>query len=604
MLPVRIFVIAVLLLAPLWPAAAQSVADVCDKAEYRIAMRDGVKLHTTVYTPKNAVAAPILIQRTPYSCAPYGEGRFPKGLEKGYLRGYVDAGYILVFQDVRGRYMSEGEYENIRPAGSVDETTDASDTVEWLVHNLPHTNGRVGFFGSSYPGFYAMLGALSGHPAVVAASPQAPVADWFMGDDAHHNGVLMLADAFRFLPKMSHGGHTPCEKMPPSRRHDMSPDIYDFFLRAGSLSDMLRMVEPAGFWNDMAAHPDYDEWWQARDLRRRCRDVKPALLIVGGTFDAEDCFGAWNLYKAVRAQSPQTDCRLVVGPWSHGAWRSAGRRLGGFDFGREADWKYYVGRFERPFFDLHLRGDSSAVAVPPVSVFISGSDRWAEYDGWMPADAEPVRFYLAGGGALSTDRPSRRGGCSTYRSDPSSPVPYMEKCDTKRRKEYMVADQRFAAARPDVLTFVTEPLAEDMTLVGEVRVTLATAISTDDADFVVKLIDVYPDDGSDKAGCMMLVRGDVMRGRYRNGFSSPEAFVPDRPTEISFTMPDIARTFRRGHRVAVQIQSSWFPLAERSPQRFVDLWRCTKDDFVPCDVTIFHRRGAESYIEVGRLRNR
>lgn len=599
----RFIVIFVALLATVLPLHAQRAADVCDKAEYRIEMRDGVKLHTAVYTPKGVVDAPILIQRTPYSCAPYGENKFPKGLESGYLRSYVDAGYILVFQDVRGRYMSEGEYENIRPAGDVtDETTDAYDTVEWLVHNIPNTNGRVGFFGSSYPGFYAMLGALSGHPAVAVASPQAPVTDWFMGDDAHHNGVLMLADSFGFLPGMSHRDHIPSVKMPSVKRYDMSPDIYDFFLRAGTLADIRRMVEPSGFWDDMAAHPDYDEWWQVRDLRCRCRDVKPALLIVGGTFDAEDCYGAWNLYKTVRRQSPQTDCRLVVGPWAHGAWRNSGRRLGGFDFGAEADWRYYVDRFERPFFDRYLRGDDTAAAVPPVSVFVSGSDRWMTCDEWTPKGAEPVRFYLACGGGLSTERPSRRGGVSAYRSDPSNPVPYMEKCGTSRRKEYMVADQRFAAERSDVLTFATSPLDEDTTLVGEVVVRLMTSISTDDADFVVKVIDVYPDDGSGEKGCMMLVRGDVMRGRYRRSFSSPEPFAADVPTEVKFVMPDIARTFRRGHRIAIQIQGTWFPLAERSPQRFVDVWRCTKEDFVPCDVTIFHRRGEESYIEVGRVR--
>ena len=580
-------------------AQSPSVAQVCDKAEYLIAMRDGVRLHTTVYTPKDATDAPILIQRTPYGCAPYGADRFPKGLEKGYLRTYVDAGYILVFQDVRGRYMSEGEYENVRPAAllpdGTDEATDAYDTVEWLVHNVAHNNGCVGFLGSSYPGFYAMEGARCSHPAVRAVSPQAPVTDWFMGDDAHHNGVLMLCDAFSFLPGMSHKDHTPATRMPAKRSFDMSPDIYNFFLRAGTLGDMLRMVSPASFWNDMAAHPDYDAWWQARDVRRRCHDIKPALLIVGGAFDAEDCFGAWNLYKAVRKLSPQTDCRLVVGAWAHGAWRNSGRRLGSHDFGRQSDWRYYVDRFERPFFDRFLRGADTD--IPRVSVFVSGSNRWEYFDDWTEGQFSPVRLHFGKNGALSFDKP-RRGGVAEYISDPSNPVPYMEHCTTKRQKEYMIADQRFASERKDVLTYMTEPLAEPLTLAGAVRVHLRVAISTTDADFTVKLADVYLDDAPDHAGEQMLVRGDIMRGRYRRSFSAPEPFVPNKADTVEWVMNDIAHTFRAGHRIMVQVQSSWFPLAERSPQQFVDLWRCTRDDFIPCRVRVF---GGESWVEAGSM---
>ena len=573
------------------------VKQVCDKAEYRIRMRDGVALHTTVYTPKGATDAPMLVQRTPYGCAPYGEEQFPRSLEKGYLRSYIDAGYIVVLQDVRGRYMSEGDYENVRPAATsdagTDERTDAYDTVEWLVGNVAHTNGRVGFFGSSYPGFYAMQGALCGHRAVVAASPQAPVTDWFMGDDAHHNGVLMLCDAFTFLPGMSHTDHKPAPKMPAKRSFDMAPDIYDFFLRAGTLDSLRRMVAPASFWNDMAAHPDYDAWWQERDVRRLCHDIRPALLIVGGTFDAEDCFGAWELYKAVRRQSPRTDCRLVVGPWAHGAWRKGGQRLGSHNFGVQAGWRYYVEHFERPFFDHFLRG--AEADIPRVSVFVSGSNRWEHRDEWAEGDSSPVRLYFGAGGRLSFDKP-KRGGVAHYTSDPAHPVPYMEHCTKRREKEYMIADQRFASARRDVLTYATEPLAEPLTLAGEVRVHLRVALSTTDADFVVKLIDAYPDGAEQHAGEQMLVRGDIMRGRYRRSFSAPEPFVPHRADDVEFRMADIAHTFAAGHRIMVQVQSSWFPVAERSPQQFIDLWHCTAADFVKCRVKVY---GGESFIEVG-----
>ena len=353
-----------LLVATQAVVAQVPAAQVCDKAEYRIRMRDGVALHTTVYTPKGAADAPMLVQRTPYGCAPYGEGKFPKAMEKGYLRSYIDAGYIVVLQDVRGRYMSEGDYENVRPAATspdgTDERTDAYDTVEWLVGNVAHTNGRVGFFGSSYPGFYAIQGALCGHETVVAASPQAPVTDWFMGDDAHHNGVLMLCDDFTFLPGMSHTDHSPAQTMPAKRSFDTAPDIYDFFLRAGTLDSLRRMVAPASFWNDMAAHPD---------------------------------------------------------------------------------------------------------------------------------------------------------------------------------------------------------------------------------------------DAGKHAGEQMLVRGDIMRGRYRRSFTSPEPFVPGRAEDVEFSMADIAHTFAAGHRIMVQVQSSWFPVAERSPQQFVDLWHCTAADFVECRIGVY---GGESWIECGR----
>ena len=341
------------LLAAVAAFAGQPVAELYDKAEYRIAMRDSVALYTAVYTPKAPGEAPVIIFRTPYGCGPYGAGRFPQGFEKGYLRSYVDRGYIIVMQDVRGRYMSEGDFEHVRPAGSgeTDETTDSYDTVDWLVGHIPHNNGRVGFAGCSYPGFYAMMGGLCGHPAVKAVSPQAPVTDWFMGDDVHHNGVLMLTDSYRFLSGMNTPpGRVPAAKM-PSMSRQAEPDERTFFLEHTTLAELTGLLKPNPFWEEMAAHPDYDAWWQERDLRRACYNVRPAVLVVGGTFDAEDCFGAWNLYRALIRQSPSTPCHLVVGPWAHGAWRNGGRTLGAFDFGNDASWEYYMEHFEVPFFD-------------------------------------------------------------------------------------------------------------------------------------------------------------------------------------------------------------------------------------------------------------
>ena len=581
---------------------AQPVSSLYDKAEYRIAMRDSVHLHTSVYTPKAPGRAPILVFRTPYGTGPYGADKFPAGLEKGYLRSYVDRGYIIVQQDVRGRNRSEGEFMHVRPVGfgDVDESTDSYDTVDWLVKHIPGNNGRVGFAGCSYPGFYALMGALSGHPAVKAVSPQAPVTDWYMGDDVHHNGILMLSDAVRFLNSMNTPpGHTPTDRM-PRRELTFAPDERTFFLEHPTRADLTTLLTPNAFWEEMSGHPDYDEWWRARDTRRACYNIRPAMLVVGGTYDAEDCYGAWNLYRAVVRQSSQTPVHLVAGPWSHGAWRGDGRRLGDFDFGEQASGSYYMEHFEAPFFDCYLWARDTVDRLPPVAVFTSGDDRWHTFDRWTPAEARRLTLYLAAGGRLTTEKPTAKNSSTSYLSDPADPVPYVAASGLRRTKEYMVADQRFLAGRGDVLTFVSDPLPEDTTLVGPVEAALEAALSTSDADFVVKLIDCFPDEG-EKSGMQMLVRGDAVRGRYRDGFTRPRAFVPGKPETVPFRTTDIAHTFRAGHRIMVQVQSSWFPLMERSPQQFMDLWSCTAADFVPCRVTLFHQRDRASSVTVYKL---
>lgn len=582
---------------------AQPVQELYDKAEYDIAMRDGVHLHTSVFTPKAPGKAPIIVFRTPYGTGPYGEGCFPGGFEKSYLRSYVDRGYIIVQQDVRGRYMSEGEFVHVRPVGfgDTDEATDSYDTVDWLVKNISGNNGRVGFAGCSYPGFYALMGGLCGHPAVKAVSPQAPVTDWYMGDDVHHNGVLMLGDAVRFLNSMnSPAGHTPAETM-PRRPLATSPDERTFFLTEHpTRADLTKLLAPNPFWEEMSEHADYDEWWRARDTRRSCYNIRPAMLVVGGTFDAEDCYGAWNLYRAVLRQSGRTPLHLVVGPWAHGTWGSDGRRLGDFDFGEEASGAYYMEHFEAPFFDCYLWGRDSVDRLPPVAVFSSGDNRWRTFERWTPSEASKRTFYLAEGGRLTTEKPTAKNSSTGYTSDPADPVPYVEVSGTRRPREYMIADQRFVAGRSDVLTFVTEPLEGDVTLAGPVEAALEVSLSTSDADFVVKLIDVFPDEGA-KAGMQMLVRGEVTRGRYREGFTRPKAFIPGKPERVPLRAADIAHTFRAGHRIMVQVQSSWFPLMERSPQQFVDLWQCTASDFVPCRVTLYHQRDRSSSVTVYKL---
>ena len=557
-----------------------------ERVVYNIVMRDSVTLHTTIYKPRWGSDHPILIQRTPYSSAPYDEG-IPRSLVSSYrLRSFVRRGYILVYQDVRGRFMSGGEFENIRPAsGAVNEATDAYDTVEWLVENVEGNNGKVGFWGCSYPGFYAMYAGVNAHPAVKAVAPQAPVTDWFMGDDIHHNGVMMISDAFNLMPMLSHTNHQPTTEWEPTLKHEMTPDRYGFFIRA--TRDSLRQImHPSSFWDAMSAHPDYDEWWQERDVRRYLYNIKPAVMVVGGTFDAEDCYGAWNTFKAICSQSPETDCRLVMGPWAHGAWNGGdAERLGDFDFGRKASARYYHDNFELPFFEYHLRGKGSVDSLPKVSLFLSGSNSWYTTEDWLLTDTESVSYYLDGEQLTATEPTTT--ACRSYISDPDNPVPYDSVTDYRRR-EYMNANQAFTDGREDVLSYTTEPLEADITFVGEVVASLDVAISTTDADFVVRVIDVFPADDEQKPGYQMLVRAEPMRARYRESFAHPLPMVPNQKTTIRYTLPDIAHTFKAGHRIKVSVQSSWFPLAEFSPQQYVDLWSCGSKDFISAEIDLYN----------------
>lgn len=561
-----------------------------EKVVVKIPMRDSVELYTTIYKPRWGNGHPILIQRTPYSVAPY-QASIPKQMFADYLtRSYMLRGYILVYQDVRGRFMSGGEFENIRPAiGEINEATDAYDTVEWLINNIEGNNGAVGFTGCSYPGFYAMYGALCAHPAVKAVSPQAPVTDWFLGDDLHHNGVMMIADSFSFMPVMSHTNHTPTTEWLPTRQHDYSPDQYSFF-RTATRDSLRSVMHPSTFWDIISNHPDYDEWWQSRDVRRYMHNITPAVLVVGGTFDAEDCYGAWNSYRAIRRQSPNTICHLVIGPWAHGAWREdSAEVLGDFNFGNKASNRYYMHNFELPFFEHHLRG-KNAKPLAPISVFISGSNRWVELEQLAEIEQYNTRLYLDGG-RVTEQQPDVLEGVS-YTSDPNNPVPY-DTPSVSRRREYMVADQRFTDTREDVLRFVSQPLEQELTILSGIKVNLNISCTTTDVDLVVRIIDLHPSSEGALSEYQMLVRGDIMRARYRNSFSEPQPLTPNEKTSVSFTLPDIAHTFKPSHRIMVCVQSSWFPLAERSPQQYLNLWHCTADQFVPADVTLYNN----SYIE-------
>jgi hypothetical protein len=587
-------------------------------------MRDGVRLFTSIYAPKDSSEKhPILMTRTPYSCAPYGENNWRPWWTR-FQREYFKEGYIMVIQDIRGRYMSEGDFNiipiyipNKKSKRDVDESSDCFDAIDWLVKNIQGNNGKVGVVGISYPGFCATEASLSGHPALLAVSPQAPTTDVFMGDDVHHNGAFFLEDTYGFLVEFGIGRPRP---KPTSENAAPEPpftaDQYDFYLSMGAISNLTKIAEKDTIkaWSEIISHADYDEWWKAHNTRAGLFQVKPAMLEVGGHFDAEDCFGAWNVYKAIEKQSPGTSNKLVIGPWFHGQWASGdGTHMGNVQFGSNTSQWFQHNR-EIPFFNYYLKGKGSLDSMAKVTIFFTGENKWHEYKKWPPENMEPTRLYLQDNNRLSFVRPATTGRFDEYVSDPTKPVPYTDGEQASRTREYMTDDQRFAANRTDVLVYKTDILTEDITIAGPLSADLSVSISTTDADFVVKLIDVFPDnfayeDSRDSPGpkylmngYQMLVRGDVMRGRYRNSFEKPEAFVPGKIEEVKFNMNDIAHTFKKGHRIMVQVQSSWFPLVDRNPQKFVNIYTCTDQDFQKAAIRIYHDAVNASSIQLSVMR--
>jgi uncharacterized protein len=595
------------------------------KKEVYIAMRDGIRLFTAIYMPKDVSEKhPILMTRTPYSCAPYGEQNFNGNLWIRHWRYYARENYIIVIQDVRGRWMSEGEFVDIRPfnpdkktKNDIDEASDTYDTIDWLIKNIDNNNGNVGVFGISYPGFYSTMAALSGHPALKAVSPQAPVTDWFKGDDFHHNGVFFVMDAFSFYASgFGYPRPHPTTLGPKSALKIAENDNYNTYLQIGPLKNFMAMTgDSVKFWKDLYAHPNRDVWWEARNPRNFVGDIKPAMLVVGGLFDAEDCFGAWNLYKAIESKNSATHFnKLVMGPWYHGQWSTSdGTHLGNVQFGSNTS-TWYQNNVEIPFFNYYLKGKGDVSKITEATIFFSGANEWKHLAQWPPADKQDKLIYLDADGKLSWNKPaSSAPRFDEYISDPSHPVPYTEDVHFERTREYMDDDQRFASRRTDVLTFETEVLPEDLTLAGVVTANLKVSISSTDADFVVKLIDVFPDDFKypeappqnlsrnaggpyPMGGYEMLVRGEIMRGKFRNSFSTPQAFKPNKIETVQFDLPDVAHAFKKGHRLMIQIQSSWFPLADRNPQKFMNIYQANESDFQKASIRIYHDAGNASNI--------
>ena len=591
------------------------------KYEYRIAMRDGKKLFTSVYVPKDSSQAyPILMDRTPYSVAPYGEDQYKKTL--GPSDEFEKAGYIFVYQDVRGRYLSEGEFVEMHPhidvkksAMDVDDSSDTYDTIEFLLKQVANNNGKVGIWGISYPGFYTSASIIDSHPALKAASPQAPMTDLFLSDDAYHGGAFMLAANFGFyvfFKPLAQPAPPPKTPVP----YDFgTPDGYEFYLRAGSLDSLNKtyLKEANPLFTDQMVHSTYDDYWKVRDLSRHMKNIKCAVMTVGGWFDAEDLSGPFKTFHAIDQSNPGIFNSLVVGPWVHGGWaRSDGDHLGDVQFTAKTS-EFFRANIQFPFFEYYLK--NKGATLPKAYVFETGTNVWRKYDAWPPAQAHAKTIYLRAGGKLSFEPPAEKEGFDEYVSDPAHPVPFVDYIATSVPQRYMVDDQRFAARRPDVLVYASDPLEDDVTIAGPVSPKLKIASTATDSDFVVKLIDVYPNDFPDEepviagkgvlgrpsvrmGGYQQLLRGEPMRAKFRNSWEKPEALIPGKLTEVNFSMPDVNHTFRKGHRIMVQIQSSWFPLVDRNPQSFVDIPHANPEDFKKATEQVFHDKEAASGVEV------
>ena len=565
------------------------------KYDYMAPMRDGVRLFVSVYAPKDTSKTyPIWMLRTPYSVAPYGADNYPRSL--GPSEFFAREGYIFAYCDVRGQGKSEGTFEHVRPyipdkrdKNQVDEASDTYDTIDFLLKTIPNNNGRVGISGTSYPGFYATMATLSRHPALKAVSPQAPVTEWFIGDDWRHNGALFLAHAFGFFSGFGRQ-KTGENEIPGPGFNFGTPDGYDFFLHMGPLANVEQKYFKGKieWWDDLISHDTYTEYWKSRDPLPYLKDITAAVMTVGGLFDAEDIYGPPHTYEAIRNQSPNTVNILVEGPWSHGQWNyDQGEHLGDVHFGQNTG-DYFREHIEFPFFQHYLK-DKGEEKLAGVYVFETGRDTWHKFGSWPPPEDVKKTLYFQSTAKLSFEPPSSSSEeFDEYISDPAKPVPHISWTSTSMTYEYMTGAQRFAASRTDVLVYQTDSLEQDLTVAGPLTATLYVSTSGTDSDWVVKLIDVYPGNYPDPdpnpkgvrmGGYEQLVRGEPFRGRFRKGFDKPAPFEPGKPDKVEFQLPGVFHTFRRGHRVMIQVQSSWFPLVDRNPQKFVKIDEAKASDF-------------------------
>ncbi len=606
---------------------AKYITDNYTKREVMIPMRDGVKLFTSIYEPKDkSQKYPMMFDRTPYTVAPYGADKFKTSLGPNGL--FAKEGYIFVYQDVRGRWMSEGEFEDVRPEvaaegkAKIDESTDTYDTIDWLIKNVENNNGRVGMWGISYPGFYTSAGAINSHPALKAASPQAPVSDWFHGDDMHHNGALFLAQNYAFFGNFGQARPVPTGTSDYLKKSSgrKTQDGYDYFTSLGGLKETADSYEKnygvrIRFWDEMMQHPNYDDYWKDRNVLPKLKGIKAAIMTVGGWYDNEDLYGALETYQHIERQNPGIYNVLVVGPWFHGGWeRGDGDFLGTAYFGQKTSLDYQA-KIELPFFNHFLKDKGDISNIKEVNLFDTGANQWKDFSTYNPTTGTDTALYLTEKGGLSFEMP-KTDGMDEYVSDPSKPVPYTQKITLNYPRDFMTEDQRYAATRPDVLVYQTAPLTEDVTVAGDIKPALFVSSSGTDSDFVVKIIDVFPDDynypetGSklpngdperikppdtsafsvfSPGGYQMLLRGEPMPARFRNSFEKPEPLVPNQAAKLNYTMPGILHTFKKGHRIMVQIQSTWFPLVARNPQKYMDNYQlATLADFQKATERVYY----------------
>ena len=614
------------------PPPEFSIKEHYTKYEYRIPMRDGVHLFTSIYVPKDSSKTfPFLIDRTPYSVGPYGVDQYRRTL--GPAPDFDKAGYIFVFQDVRGRYMSEGTFIEMRPhldnkksRQDVDDASDLYDTIDWLLKNVPNNNGNAGIWGISYPGFFTSASIIDSHPALKAASPQAPMTDLFMGDDAYHGGAFMLNANFGFYSSFKPQENPQLPPKTPVPFDYGTKDGYEFYLNVGPLGNLSKYLEgKSALFDDQLHHNTYDDYWKARNLAPHMKNIHCAVLTVGGWFDAEDLQGPFSTFHAIDKNNPGIFNALVVGPWVHGGWgRYDGDHLGRVEFAANTG-EYYRSKILFPFFEQYLKGNGDA-KLPKAYVFETGTNVWRQYSAWPPKNAEPKTLYFHANGELSFEPPPADSPMfDEYVSDPAKPVPFVNYVALNVPQEYMLSDQRFASSRTDVLVYQTPVLQEDVTIAGPISPRLFVSTSGTDSDFDVKLIDAYPADFPDSkldtprpedldkprtdvpppqftmGGYQQLVRGEPFRGKFRHSFEKPEPFAPGKVEEISATFPDVNHTFRRGHRIMVQIQSSWFPLTDRNPQTFVNIPEAKPSDFVKATERVYHTKAESSGIVVGVL---
>lgn len=574
------------------------IKELYTKIERMIPMRDGVKLFTAIYLPKdNSELHPILMNRTPYSCSPYGEDRFPPSFGNP---AFIKEQYIFVFQDVRGRYMSQGAFRELTPyipikntTGQVDESSDTYDTIEWLLKNLEDGNGRVGIHGISYPGFYATAALPGAHPALKAVSPQAPVTDEFEGDDVYHRGAFFLLDNASFLNEFDPPRNGPAKRYLPISNQFNFTDAYQFYLQLGPISQVNNrfLKHKSVLWDEFLRHDTKDAYWQARDIRPHLTNIKPAVLVVGGWFDAENLFGTLNTYQAIEHQNNKNHNYLLMGPWTHGTWaRQHFSHYATYQFNSNTTTRFF--EIEASFFNYYLKEKQDHL-LPEATIFFTGSNEWRTFSKWPPPGSKPFNLYLDAGNQLSFHPVKNKQGYDEYLSDPQHPVPYSPLKTGERDDDYMGADQRFASTRPDVISFETGELNEPITLAGPVIARLFVSISETDADFVVKLVDVLPD----QTHTQQLVRAEVIRGKFRNSFSKPQPFIPGKITPVNLPLNDVAHTFKTGHRIMVQVQSSWFPLVDRNPQTFINIPKAGVTDFKKATIRIERNARYQSIIE-------